>query len=240
MGTNFYDLTALNFRNTIYALNMAVETHFTNLILSNDGSRIIYSDNSNSLRKRAAGQAWNNLYLPFMNYSVKKVTHPSPERPWFNHGMNISGVWIEELQRKIRYTPIRVSYESTFFIHRSDDMHYAMMEMIFDDSNETLLRPEITIDGQTVQLLAVLGYNYNLDFEPDYVQKDWFEKNRIHSIGLNFEFDYMYIKDKSTGFGIPDEVILNWGRIFYDDTNNIDEIYNFMINRYSETVTATN
>jgi len=240
MGTNYYDLTALNFRNTIYSLNLAVETHFANLIFQGDANRIIYSDNSNSLRKRAAGQAWNNLYLPFMNYKVKQISHPSPERPWFNHSMNIGGVWVEELQKKVRYTPIRVEYEATFFIERDDDMQYAMSEMVFDDSNETLLKPEITIDGQSLQLLAVLGYNYNLDYEPDFVQKDWFDKNEIHSIGLNFEFDYQYIKDNTSGFGIPDEVILNWGRLFDDGTSSVDEIYTFMIDRFNETVTPTN
>ena len=107
---NYYpinDPNTLNFRNTIYALNISIEEHFSELLFQNDATRIIYSDNGNAFRKRAAGQPWNNLMLPFMNYHLESITRDT-DRQWWNHYNNISGVWVESLQRKIRYTPIYI------------------------------------------------------------------------------------------------------------------------------------
>jgi hypothetical protein len=230
MSENYYDLT--NFRNTIYALNITIETFYANLLFKGDGTRIIYADNGNSFRKRASHQEWNNLYLPFMNYHLESISDAT-DRLWWQHTANISGVWCEELQRKFRLAPIKVNYESSIFFHRSDDIHFAMQELMFDFSNETLFRPTITIDGQNVELLGVLGYN--LDWEPDFEQKDWFDKNKIHSIALNFEFDYTYIKDETSGFGIPDEIIFNFGRLHdLPEDCTIDEINQFVLDRFNE------
>lgn len=229
--TPYYDLT--NFRNTIYSLNLAIETHYANLLLEGDATRIIYSDNSQALRKRAANQDWNTLYLPFMNYKVSKITGQT-DRPWWNHLMNISGIWIEELQRKIRYTPVKVNYESTLFLHRDDSLQYAISTILVDDSNETILKPTITIDGEDLQLYGVLGYNF--DYDPKYQESDWLEKNKIHSITLDFEFDYQIIQDNTTGFGIPETVLLEWGRL-HNDGDILDDTYQFMVDRFNETVT---
>ena len=190
-STNYYDFSAENFRNTIYALDLAIETFYSNLIFKGDTNRIIYSDNSNALRKRAGTQAWNNLYLPFMNYKLQKVDI-NTNRNWWHNITNIEGVWSEELQRKIRLAPIRAVYESTVFYHRNDDNLFGMHELIFDFNNETQLRPTLTVTQDSVdyslELLAIL--DYKLDYDPDYTEKDWFSQNRIHSIKLDFEFDY--------------------------------------------------
>lgn len=224
-----------NFRNSLYALDLSIETHLANLLFNGDATRIIVADNSNSLRERAKDQEWNSLFLPFLNYYCKKITLDT-KRKWFNHILNVDGIWIEELQRKVRLAPIHVSYESSIYFHRNDDTHQAMLDLIFQSSNENLLQPSLQIDGgENLDLLAVMYYN--LDFEPDFVQKDWFDKNRIHSITLNFEFDYTYIKDNTTGFGIPEEVVFNYGRIHNLETENYDEIMRFIINRFDETVT---
>jgi len=241
MANNYYNLEALNFHNSIYALDITIESHFSNLLFGGDATRIIYADTSNAFRKRAKGKDWNNLYLPFMNYKISKIEQPAQNRAWWNNVGNTSGVWSEILQKKIRTTPIIVKYEATVFYHRNDDMQYAMSELIWDDSHETYFRPILTVDvegtelTETVALNAILGYN--LDFEPTYVQKDWFEQNRIHSITLDFEFDYSYIKDNTTGFGIPDQVLFDWGRLHCNDTSSVDEIYKFLIDRVHETVT---
>ena len=226
--TSYYDLT--NFRNTVYALNLKIEEHYSSLLLEGDATRIIYSDNSQALRKRAKDQDW---YLPFMNYKVNKIDG-NTNRPWWNHYMNIAGVYIPELERKLRYTPIKVTYDSTLFLHRDDSLQYTIAKIIGDDSNETILSPIITIDDQEIQLQAILSYNF--DYEPEFTESDWLDKNNIHSITLNFEFDYQIISDNTSNFGIPDTVLFEWGRL-HNDGDILDNTYEFMIDRFNETVT---
>jgi len=188
---SFYGVTIDSFRNTIKALDIALENHFSSLILGDDLTRIIVADNAYAFRKRASRND-GNISLPFLNYYTTDI-NPSTDRFYWNHIANIEGIFSETLGRSIRIAPIRVSYESTLWINRYEDLLYAKQELIFDDSNETILYPTVEIEGNDLQIPAILGYNFN--FRPNYTQNDWLENNNIQSIGLDFEFDYYMLKD---------------------------------------------
>jgi hypothetical protein len=224
----FYDIDSLKYRNVLYALDIAVETYFADFLLGGEVSRLVYCKNDFAFRKRAEyksvadAKKLHNLDFPFMNYCVTDISADT-ERQWYNHELNLNGVYVEELGRNIRMIPVTVKYESTIFFHTNIDSQFAMAELLWDADAESIVNPIVEIDGQEVSLHGVL--DFGLSYEPQFDRNDWLAQNKIHSIGLDFEVQTFLIKDSSVC--VPKELIFSFfteKEIAFDEDNLTERV----------------
>ena len=204
-----------NFLNIVYACDIALENHFKSLLFLGESNRLVYSSNAYAMRKRSDGNN-GELDLPFLNYRLNN--YEPGIRTWWNLSSYTKGVYIPELEEKVKYAPITLTYEATFWAHRVDELIYAISTMNFDADNTTTLVPTVEIQSVDFPLSALLSYSGN-QYEPTYNEQDWLERNNIHTITLPFTIDTMAIKTNSD-ITIPTEVILD----LYAFYGNIDDI----------------
>lgn len=226
----FYDVS--NFRDTFTAMNIALENHYADMLFQGDNTRIVYSSTEYALRKRAKDHS--NLNLPFMNYRIDDISNGT-ERNWFNHQANVDGIFVPELQQKIRVNPVTISYDSTIFYHKYLDTVIGQYNLLWDDANETNLRSAATIviGGEEVVLPGFLGYNMN--FTPTYNENDWLERNNINTITVNFQVETFIILD-NVDISIPDTVIFNFLVRNQVDTTQVEDTYQATIDHFNEEV----
>lgn len=239
MAQSFYHLEDgnTNFINTLYSLNNALEKKYIDMLLNSEAGRIIYAKNNFAMRKRAigdndtVGQPLNNLNLPFMNYKVKGSTNKT-ERPWFNMIASVEGIYVPELERKLRIQPVTIEYDATLWLYRDDDTQYAWNKLIFDQAVETIVRYSVEILGQEVSCIAIV--NYNLQKDPLYGEAEWIEKNQIHSISLDFEVQTFLI-ESNVNICIPQQVLFSFAAMNEIDVANLTpaDIKVLMVNHYN-------
>jgi len=204
-----------NFLNIVYAVDIAIENHFKGLLFLGQSNRIVYASNAFAMRKRSDGNN-GELDLPFLNYRLNN--YEPGIRTWWNLSSYTQGIYVPELEEKVRYAPITLTYEATFWSHRVDELIYAISEMNFDADNTTTLVPTVEIDSLDFPLSALLTYTGN-QYEPVYNEQDWLERNNIHNITLPFTIETMALKTNSD-ITIPTEVILDL-YAFYGDIDDI-------------------
>ena len=221
------------FRNTIHACNIAVHNHFAELIFKGELERLCYASSEFAFRERSRQQGSQNLNLPFQNYRIADgglVNEVS--RKWWNHIANIRGVYVPELGRNIRFTPVTIKYDSTLFVHKDLDAMFALSELFWDDSNETQLKPVILIEGEELALPANL--KYNLQTYSNYAEEEWLKSAQMSAIKVNMEIETVLIKDKAAS-SIPSKIILD----FAQGTGMVADTYEGIIDQLNETVDWT-
>lgn len=237
-GSFFPDapVTSDSFKNTLYALNTALETRFRNLLFNGEAGRIVHTLNNYAMRKRAKDDTINTLNFPFLNYKEKDIK-PITTRLWRNHMANIDGIYVEELNRKLRLLPITIEYEATFWVQRDDDMQYAFQKLAYDHLPETKQPYYIEINGQDLKMFSYIMYS--LQYEPKYTEEDWLKRNNIHTIGMDFKVETFYILD-NLNICLPNSVILSFIANNYTTDETADTITKEMIiNHYNETATES-
>ncbi len=170
-----------------YAMDIAIENHFSK-VLEFPLNRIIYASNEYCFRERTRTNG-GELNLPFLNYY--RIGFEDADRPWKNDYSNRFGLIDREnkftsiLGGRMRIYPITISYEGTAFFAQNKDCEYAMNKLLYVNSNETIITPKLEFgDGNILENAGV--FNLDLEYNPDYQEKEWLEENRIWSIGLNF------------------------------------------------------
>ena len=230
MSKQFLDKT--NFINTLYALDIAIENHFSNLLLGGDISRVVYSDTSFALRRRVKDSNWDESFLPFMNYSVDSISEGTNRSIWSSSG-KIGGIWVRELNKYMRMAPVTISFDSTVWYHQHLDNLFALTEVVWDDTSETIIDYSVNvldIDGveQELKMFGILAYNFS--YNPSFSRSDWLQENKIHSNSLNFEIQTYILKEGSEAW-LPEEVVFEFARgkgmnpEEYDDTISIMHDY---------------
>lgn len=186
---SFYYTDIENFHNVVYALDIALETRFASMLFNDDMSRIICASNQFAIKKWASKNS--GLYnFPFMNYWTKNISMKT-DRPLWNNIANIEGIFAEEIGQSLRIIPAKVEYENTLWMNRYEDLLYAQLKVMDDDSNETILYPIVEVKEYDIKIPAFLGHNYN--FRPTYEEQDWLDQNKIQTISLDNDFDTMFI-----------------------------------------------
>lgn len=222
-----------NFHNTIYSMNIALETKFKQMFFKDESNRIVWSRNSFAMRKRSQDLKVDNvngLNFPFMNYKITKID-PTTKRPWAHSIGNISGVYIPELNRKIKFSPITVKYESTLWYQRYDDLNYAYQLLAYNSSVEDRLTYYTEIVGQEVKQYGII--EYSLDFDPTYDEEDWLKRNNIHTITMDFTVQSFYIADNED-ICLPRSVLLDFTINNYDGEEVISDIHTLITDYYAE------
>lgn len=207
---NYYNIN--NFLNSKRALDLEIINYFTKRLFTNkDGveepDRIIYSSTDYALRKRSGtAKQFNTLSLPFMNFKGKQSIES--ERQWFNHSAAAKGVYIPELSKKLKVLPFTIEYDSTFWCHKDLDLNYAYSKLRYDEGLETIIPYMIDVDGLQLKMIGVVAFS--VAYEPTYTENDWFERNKIHSIAVNFSVNTMMLFDDGVQVSITEKAILDW------------------------------
>lgn len=229
-----------NFLNTTYALDISLEAHFSSFLFpleETSTERIVYADNSYALRRRAELEHRKgnntNLNLPFMNY--KLTSYDFGQQDWWNNEAFSRGIFLDDIGIKVRISPVLLEYEATFWSHRDDEIRYAYTELRFDADTKTTVNSSIEINSQEVPFVGQLGYT-GLAFDPTYTESDWLERNKIHSIALDFEVVTFMMKANAE-IAIPETVILEFNTLHgLEQTATREETLEAIIDHFSDTV----
>ena len=236
MDTNYYQ--DASFVNVLYIIDLSLISHFSNMLFGGDQTRVIYSSNDYAFRNRSENND-SNLNMPFMNFRLK--SHEVGERIRWNLPANSQGVYIDQLEAKVKFSPIKLNYEASIWFHRDFDIKYAFNEIVWDSDNKTLLKPHATINSATdpvvpvdVEFPAHLGYD-GPSLDPQYNEKDWLEKNNIHSATIDFEIQSFALK-VNTDITIPTDLLFNFATHIEPLDENYEEALQFTINSLTEEV----
>lgn len=193
------------FFNSVYALDIAIEQNFAEMLFYSDLSRIVYASNDFCFKKRTEVNEEGLLDIPFMNYYLKDISRDTERRLWKNITnvqtlANIDG-YMQELGFGIKLVPIHLEYEATVFFSQDKDLQYATSKLLFQDNNETILYGMLESgNGTLIKNPAFL--NYNFSFKPEYNENEWLEMNNITSIGVDFSFDTFLVYPDTEQRGI--------------------------------------
>jgi hypothetical protein len=235
-----------SFINSYFTLNIQLQEYFTNLLFPEDPSRIFVSSTAHAFRRRVVLQTQdpnatpylNNLNFPFLNYKGK--IKMGTKRPWYNYSLNTSGIFIPELQTKVKMIPVTINYDSTVYYHREDDKQYALNQLLFQSSQEIQVPYYIQVNGIDVKNQGILSFNP--DDDPVYNENDWLKQNNIHTIKLDFEIQtsILQINDPGTSWGLTESVILNFAKMNPNITGDqitepltTDQIYDLITETYT-------
>lgn len=225
------------FLNVAYAVDVRLIEHFSNLLFHGDQQRMVYASNAFAMRKRARDSngdvSESNLDLPFMNFRTDEYAVDGSSPRW-NVRAYTQGAYEPELGEKIIYAPLTIEYEATFWCHRDDELRYAFNEVHLDSGNKTTLLPEVSINDTPVPFTAWLTYD-NLQFDPEYNETDWLERNNIHSASIDFQIETFTLKSNSN-ITLTEEVVFNFAANQGYDAPTYEEAFRFTVDHLTETV----
>lgn len=225
---NFY-FNHSTFLNTIYAVDIAIEQHFSSFLLNGDISKVVYSSTDYALRKRSKEDTWRDALIPFMNYKLESIGEGT-DRDLSNSTAKLLGIYIPELKKYVRYAPVTLTYDATVWYNQHKDNIYAMNEIIWDNTSETIIDYNIDVKDEegevhNLKLFGILGYSHSYD--ASFSQTDWLEDKKIHANALNFEIQTVILKDGLEAW-VPEEVVFEFAHSKGLDPEEYDSVFTFM------------
>lgn len=182
-----------NFKNTFDSAITVVMDWFKDRYLMGDEKRVIISSTAMALRKRASGNQWSNANLPFANVFIKSI-EKKVDRPWYNHLLATDGIWIPELNRKVKMLPVRINFEASLFYHNTYDLQFSTFRLMQDEHFEDRLTiPMLNEQNMEFPLFGVIDYNLNT--ENTFSEKEFLERNNIKVVTVDPFVDTWIIWD---------------------------------------------
>lgn len=192
----------------LYSTNIAFESHIGDL-LNFPLDRILYASNDNTFYLREEKNN-GNLNLPYFSYYV--TGYSDPDRDWWNNYANLKYPMSDDiitLGQEIKIFPIKIEYEGVACFSQHKDMEYAFKQLAYDNSNETILFPTIeTTNKDIVKNIGILSWD--IEYNPTFNEQDWLIKNKIFTIGVDFNIDTFIIMGGSTDLSVTKDVALNF------------------------------
>lgn len=236
---SFYKSVVNNsYVNTYYALCIALDDYLSNRLLEGDSSRIVTSNTSYALRKRSGQNEWNNANLPFINYKMDEKTFGG-KRNWFSMEAYAQGIYVAELRKKLRVTPISISFDATYWTSRDDDYQYATDMLLSDAAAETKLKFTMNFGDALISNIAILDFNF--DTSPQYTEEDWLINNQIMSFTINPTVQTFMPISNIEGYCIPKTVLLDFlvkkDIINEGEVIEYDQAFQFTVDHINQTIT---
>lgn len=245
INKSYYDNS--DFINVFYSTILSLYEFFTETFFPTDPNRIIYASNQFAFRERLKLQnsdeisefQVNSLNMPFMNFCISPsgIT-PNTERSWKNYALEIEGVMDWDINKKIKATPVKMDFECTYFSDREADLQYVLSKIFWINSQETLIKPELEIDGKGFCNMG-LFVGFETGYRSQYNESDWLEKNKVRTIGMNFSVDTFLLQTTTDGFWIPKKVLATFASthdLSIHDWEDYDELYQGVIDHIGKQV----
>jgi len=217
--TSFYygeEFSQNNWYNTSIATAIAIEEHYAPILFKNDLTRIIYASTDYCFRERSRKNKVL-LNLPFMNYYLKSIERDTSPRSLWNNANNIQGMLDMDddhqalLNSRIRLVPVKLHFEASVWYDQPQDLLKAYQLLALDESNETIIYSYYDA-ANDCQLKVPCFVKYNLDYNPEYSEKEWLEENKIMSIAVDFEITtfFLYTHGTNTNVSFSNHIIFNF------------------------------
>ncbi len=227
LGKTYYNDPS--FINVYLSTILAMYEFWEGFLFPNDPQRIVYSTNDYAFRRRLetnkredkSNFQIQSLDMPFMNFSISSNgIVPNTDRTLKNNQLEVFGVTDWTIQKKIQLTPVQISFESTYFSNEEKDIQYVMSQNMWNFALETIIKPELEIEGETFLNYGAFGYP-NLNYRPQYSERDWLEQNNIRTISMDFVLDTFLVQvNTSNTYWIPKTVLASFAE--KHDLDNID------------------
>jgi hypothetical protein len=238
MASFYADVANKNYVNTYYALCIAFDDYIANKLLNGDHNRIVTCSTEYALIKRSGTNEWNNANLPFVNYTMSSKVFGG-NRNWFSMEGYSQGIFIPELRKKLRITPIEITLDCSYWTGREDDRQYAIDQLIIDNSAETKLKFQLDYGGVLVNNIAVI--DFDLDTSIKFTEQDWLNQNNIKCVGINPTIQTYLTRDSNSGFCIPKKILMNFlvkkDIINQGEVIEYEQAMEFLIDHFNQRVT---
>jgi hypothetical protein len=223
----------------VYSLDTQIELYLKNKIFPNepDLKRIEYATNEFTFRNRARNNN-GNLNMPYINYHIKAGgIQFNNDWNWRSYAGYNRGIFLDGVNANVKIMPVNIEYECTFWCNRDDEAKYVANKVIFDlGSTSNPIPFSVSINTQELPLLGKLVVD-STDIDSNFNEKDWFEKNNIHSVGMDFHV-MTYMLESDFAISIPDTVIYGFSISHgVDETFTSPELYTFVLDHFEGTVT---
>jgi hypothetical protein len=190
------------FFNVILSTNIAIYKYLADLYFEGDMKRIVWASTDMMFRKRQeqlAVQKQNHnpkdtlgiLDMPFCSFRlIQDGVNEGTDRNWWNAALNVEGIWMEELKRRVRITPMTLSYEACFICQHDSDLYWAQNVNLWDMSKESVVESFIDVigpDGIVHTLKNIIIYTVAAHMNTQYNESEWLEKNKIQNITMDIQ-----------------------------------------------------
>jgi hypothetical protein len=190
------------FFNVILSTNIALYKYLADLYFEGDMGRVVWASTDMMFRRRQEQLAIRKqdhnpkdtlgiLDMPFCSFRLAQDgVNEGTDRNWWNPALNVEGMWIEELGRRVRITPMTLSYEACFICQHDTDLYWAQNANIWDKAKETIVESFIDAigpDGATHTLKNIIIYDATAHMNGQYSESDWLEKNKLQTITMDIQ-----------------------------------------------------
>ncbi len=189
---------------TIYNITLTSANFFSGLFLKDEIHRLVYSSNEDAFYQRSEDLARSRalsgspqvsgLDFPFANYKITSLD--ASELNW-NHSNYVRGYYDCDLLGMIRFRPIKIAYEGTFWTNNLNDAHIGYTNLLWEEDNTTLLKPTFRVANEDLDIsknLSLYAYlSINSTFNQQYDFGDYREQGDIHNFTFDFELETVQI-----------------------------------------------
>jgi hypothetical protein len=200
-----------NFYSTVLSTNIAVMQYLADTLFDGDLGRIVWASNDKTFKRRQEqvikrSPAIGTLDMPYCSFRLSQDgAEKATQRPWFNQALNVEGIWMEDLGRKVRVTPVQIRYEGVVCVQHNTDLYLLQQILLWDASNEKLLKPvleTVSDSGETQEVKNIAVVYLTPHMNTRFAEDDWVRNNRIQAIDLDIQVDTYLLLDNREGYWI--------------------------------------
>lgn len=224
-----------NFVNLRYLIDIEIEKFIADKLFFGDVNRIVKASNEMAFRVRArqsdvTGNA-GDYKFPFLNYWMTGYEYNN-DFGWYNMVLEKRGLYIPEIEKTVRVMPIMLEYEASFWCNRTDEMQYALKELVYVKDNHTAFKMGFKVGDKTIYFIGIFNVG---DLEPnaEYKDSDWIERNKISNIAMRFTV--LALDPKIEGpIALIEEILFGFAaRVAGTDDFDADAAYQIVANKVS-------
>lgn len=195
LGSSFYNTNYWKngdsfMLNSILSTTLALMSFFDKALFVKDNTRVIYASNAYAFRARSMNSTgeenseFQQLNLPFMNLSVTQggISLQST-RLYSSYEAKTSGIYIEDIGKKVSLLPMEIRFEGTYFTTQMADAQLAITRLFRLGSSELILQPSLWYNDVEIKNIAKVYFD-DIVLDDQYQESDWLERNRIHTVGV--------------------------------------------------------
>lgn len=214
------------FFNVILSTNIAIYKYLADLYFEGDMGRVVWASMDMMFRKRqeqlAARKLNDNpkdnlgiLDMPFCSFRLTQDgVNEGADRTWWNAPLNSKGMWVEELGRRVRITPMTLIYEACFICQHDTDIYWAQNANVWNKSKESTVESFIDVvgpDGGKHTLKNIIIYDATAHMNSQYTERDWLEKNKLQTITMDIQCQtWAMEEDKRHWYSVTRKVLFDF------------------------------
>jgi hypothetical protein len=153
--------------------------------------------------------------MPFCSFKLTQDgVNEGTDRNWWNAALNVEGIWMEELGRRVRITPMTLSYEACFICQHDTDLYWAQNANIWDKAQETIVESFVdTIGPDKIPhtLKNIIIYDAAAHMNAQFTDRDWLEKNKLQTVTMDIQCQtWAMAEDKNHRYCVTRKVLFDF------------------------------